>query len=189
MLKGNVETVTTADSKRSPPRYCFPGYGGVKEGGGKICEFIDPDRKLDAAEGPRHPLVILIFDESQILTNTPEQSNWTLFSELRRTLRGILDQPIFTLFLSTAGRFNRFSPEIRSDSSKRVINNNFKLLHPISEMCFDDLAYPAREYTVSLKRVVEMDWISHLGRPLYVHITHSFQEQLTSHRKQIRCLL
>ena len=124
-----------------------------------------------------------------------------------------------------AGRFNQFSPEIQLDSSKWVINNNFKLLHPISEMCFDNLVYPAlgklentffllfllfslfckkvkkvkksifkfswcaREYTVSLKCVVEMDWISHLGHPLYIHITHSFQEQLTFHYKQIWCLL
>ncbi|KAH9979127.1 hypothetical protein BJV74DRAFT_798332, partial [Russula compacta] len=32
---------------------------------------------------------------------------------------------------------------------------------------FDDLAYPARESTITLDRVVHMDWISHLGRPLF----------------------
>ncbi len=38
-------------------------------------------------------------------------------------------------------------------------------LDPISEVCFDDLALPARENTVSLDRVVQTEWISHLGRP------------------------
>ena len=84
--KGNVNYVQTANSKHSPPWYCFPGYGGVKEGGKKLCEFIDPDCKLDVGEEPWHPLIILIFDESHILTNTPKNTLWTLFSELHHTL-------------------------------------------------------------------------------------------------------
>jgi hypothetical protein len=102
-----------------------------------------------------------------------------LFSELRRVLREIIDHPIFSLFLSTAGRFHLFSPEIRSNHSNRITNHELTPLHPISEICFDEIAYPAKEYTVSLDRVVKTDWISHLGRPLYVHFTYSFPEQLT----------
>jgi len=73
MLKGNINLVQIADSQHSPPQYCFPGYGGVKEGGKKLCEFIDPVHKLDVGEGPQHPLIVLIFDKSHILTNTPKK--------------------------------------------------------------------------------------------------------------------
>ncbi len=179
---------TEKPNTNSTPRYASESAGrgynpenGLKEAGERLCRFIDPDRLLDSCDGSRRPLVILSFDESHILTDNPKRSRWTLFSELRRILREIIDHPIFSLFLSTAGRFHLFSPEIRSDDSNRITNLNLAPLHPISEICFDDMAYPARENTVSLDRVVKTDWISHLGRPLYVHFTYSFQEQLTYH--------
>jgi hypothetical protein len=179
---------TEKPNTNSPPRYTSESAGmgydpgdGVEEAGERLCRFIDPDSLLDSSEGSRRPLVILSFDESHILTDIPKCSGWTLFSELRRILREIIDHPIFSLFLSTAGRFHLFSPEIRSDHSNRITNHKLTPLHPISEICFDDIAYPAKEYTVSLDRVVTTDWISHLGRPLYVHFTYSFQEQLTHH--------
>jgi hypothetical protein len=172
----------------SPPRYTSKSAGkdydpgdGVKEAGEKLCRFIDSERVLNPRDGSRRPLVILSFDESHILTDIPKRSSWTLFSELRRVLREIIDHPIFSLFLSTAGRFHLFSPEIRSDHSNRITNHEETPPHLISEISFDDIAYPAKESTVSLDRVVKTDWISHLGRPLYVHFTYSFQEQLTYH--------
>ena len=148
----------------SPPRYTSKSAGdgydpgdGVKEAGERLCRFIDSERVLDSRDGSRRPLVILSFDESHILTDIPNRSRWTLFSELRRILREIINHPIFSLFLSTAGRFHLFSPEIRSDDSNRITNSNLAPLHPISEICFDDMAYPARENTVSLDRVVKTD--------------------------------
>ena len=182
-----------ADSKKtekpntnSPPRYTSESAGrgynpgnGLKEVGERLCRFIDPDRLLDSCDGSRRPLVILSFDESHTLIDIPKRSSWTLFSELRRVLREIVDYPIFSLFLSTAGRFHQFSPEIRSDPSGRITNHELTPLHPISEICFDDIAYAAKENTVALDKVVTTDWMSHLGRPLYVHFTYSFQEQLT----------
>jgi hypothetical protein len=131
---------------------------------------------LDPDQGPRWPLVILAFDESHILTDNPTNWSWTLFSELRRTLREIVDRPIFSLFLSTAGSFHLFSPEIKEDNSGRVTNGLLCPLNPISETSFDDLAFAAQEGTVSLDRVVQMDWMSHLGRPLWVHFPSAFRE-------------
>jgi hypothetical protein len=177
-----------SDSQPDSPRYTAESAGegynrgdGVKEAGEIFCRFIDSKRALDRRDGSWWPLVILSFDESHILTKNPKSSGWTLLSELRRVLREIIDHPIFSLFLSTAGRFHLFSPEIRSDHSNRITNHELTLLHPISEISFDDIAYPAKEYTVSLDRVVKTDWKSHLGHPLYVHFTYSFQEQLTYH--------
>lgn len=152
----------------------------VSEAGQKHCQFVDPHGLLGSATGSGRTLVILAFDESHILTDTPKDTVWTLFSELRRTLRGVIDFPIFSLFLSTAGRFHLFSPEIRSDPSNRIPNFDDPL-HPISEISFDDLAFPGKEDTVTLDRVVQLDWISHLGRPLHVHLTCSSGQQLTSH--------
>jgi hypothetical protein len=153
--------------------------------GDSLCQFIDPHGVLDSDAGSRWPLVILAFDESHILTEFPERCGWTLFSELRRTLQAIIKQPIFSLFLATAGSFHLFSPEIKSDPSRRVIEKSLRPLDPITEISFDDLAYLAKEGTVSLSRVVATDWISHLGRPLCVHLTYSFREQLISHLNQV----
>ncbi|KAI0245807.1 hypothetical protein BJV78DRAFT_1260011 [Lactifluus subvellereus] len=163
--QGSVEV--PGSNPKSPSRYTHKMGGGVKEAGQKLCRFVDPHGLLDSDTGSRWPLVILAFDEAHILTDTPQDTVWTLFSELRRTLRGVIDFPIFSLFLSTAGRFHLFSPEIRSDPSNRITNSYLVPLDPISEISFDDLAFPAREDTVTLDRVVQLDWISHLGRPLF----------------------
>ena len=158
-------------SDQTSPHFIFQGKG-VKEAGERLCRFIDPQRVLDLPTGPRRPLVVISFDESHILTDNPRAEPWTLFSELRCVLRGIVEPPIFSLFLSTAERFHRFTPEKRLDPSSRIANSIHSVLHPISEISFDDIAFPALENTVSLDRVVEMDWISHLGRPLYVHLRY-----------------
>ena len=140
---------------------------GPRDAGERLCWFIDPRKVLRPATGPRRPLVVLVFDEAHILTDNPQhQTNWNLFSELRRILRQINDLPIFSVFLSTARRFEKFSPEIRSDFSVRARDPDNRPLSPITEISFDDIAYPALKDTVTMKRVVDIDWISHLGRPL-----------------------
>jgi hypothetical protein len=146
--------------------------GGNVEGAGEmLCRFVDPCHLLDSVKGPRRPLVVFALDEAHVLTDNRADDSWDLFSELRRILRQIYDLPIFWLFISTAGRFNQFYPwpMIGSDPSNRarVRNSNPRPLVPISEISFDDLAYPALENTVALGRVVQIDWMSHLGRPLF----------------------
>ncbi len=165
---------------------------GVDDAGKLLTEFVDPHNFLDRDIGrPRRPLVIFSFDEAHILTDNPPQktrstSHWTLFSELRRILRETSDHAIFFLFLSTAGRFHLFSPEIRSDPSRRIQSSSLSTLDPITEVTFDDLAYDAPEKKIILARVVKMDWMCHLGRPLYVLFSYPFSEQLASHLEQIR---
>ena len=147
-----------------------------------LCRFIDEHHLLDSDKGPRWPLVVLAFDEADTLTdNPPEQVHWNLFTELCRVLRRIKDLPIFSLFLSTAGRFDKFSPVIRDDPSARAREPDNRLLNPISEISFDDIAYPASKGTITIHTVVEIDWISHLGRPLYVHPGYLFRELLSYH--------
>jgi hypothetical protein len=139
---------------------------GLDGAGKKLSEFVDPYCMLDRKEGPRRPLVVFAFDEAHILTDNPAKMTWNLFSELRRILRQIARHAIFSLFLSTAGRFHLFSPETRSDPSSRVREAAYPTLDPITEISFDDIAHSAKSGTVMLSRVVSMDWMCHLGRPL-----------------------
>jgi hypothetical protein len=163
----------------------------VEEAGKQLAQFVDPRGLLDHHEDlPRRPLVIFAFDEAHILTDNPPRKNkaamWNLFSELRRILRDTSDLAIFSIFLSTAGRFNLSSPVTSSDPSMRIQGHHLGTLDPITEISFDELAYDAPEYTVMLERVVEMDWMCHLGRPLYALFGYHFSEQLTYHLEQVR---
>jgi hypothetical protein len=183
--KFTVDTQRTDDPK-APEQ---PGVR-VKKAGELLAKFVDPGKLMDRKGGqPRRPLVIFSFDEAHVLTDSPPMqnraTNWNLFSELRRILRDTSDYPIFSLFLSTAGRFNLFSPEIRSDPSMRIKESQLSTLDPITEITFDDLAYDAPENKILLERVVKMDWICHLGRPLYALFGYPIGEQLTSHLEQV----
>ncbi|KAI9434407.1 hypothetical protein F5148DRAFT_998459 [Russula earlei] len=140
---------------------------GLHEAGENLCRFIDEYKVLDFKEGPRRPLVVLAFDEAHVLLDNPhEQKGWNLFSELHHILRQIDDFPIFSVFISTSGRFH-FSREIRSDPSAWTRESNNPPLTLFSEISFDDVAYPALKDTVTIHKVVKIDWISHLGRPLF----------------------
>jgi hypothetical protein len=161
--------LAAGEGKDSRPVYKY-GNEGVLDAGAKLSLFVDPYKLLDSSQGPRHPLVILTFDESHMLTETPRNKSWTVFSELCQVLGELVEEPIFSLFLSTAGKLHLFSPEIRSDPSRRAKNNDLPCLHPVSEISFDDLAYPAMEDEIMLSQVVQTKWISHFGRPLYVHL-------------------
>jgi hypothetical protein len=155
-----VESSQPAEDKNKPEHGQYRSKAErVQEAGEMLCRCIDEHRVLESDKGPQQPLVVLAFDEADTLTdNPPQQEHWNLFSELCRVLRQIQHIPIFSLFLSTAGRFDTFSqgPDIHSD----------RLLDPISEICFDDIAYPALKDTVTMDSVVKTSWISHLGRPL-----------------------
>jgi hypothetical protein len=164
---------------------------GIEDAGKLLAQFVDPDNLLDRGEKfPRRPLVIFAFDEAHILTDNPPTKNretkWNLFSELRRVLRQTSDQAIFSLFLSTGGRFNLFSPEISSDPSRWMQDSTLSTLDPITEISVDALAYDALEYKIMLEEVAEIDWMCHLGRPLYALFGYHFSERLTFHQVRVR---
>lgn len=130
-----------------------------------LLQFLDRDTSQNPNGGPRMPLLVLAFDESQLLADIPVARGSSLFVELLHALKILVDLPIFTLFLSTAGKFRLFSSETQSDGSDLI------LLPPISEISFDDLAFTAVEENIVLDdQVVTDEWISHLGRPLCVHL-------------------
>ncbi|KAF8492187.1 hypothetical protein F5888DRAFT_1619276, partial [Russula emetica] len=179
-LADEVSSQQTDDPRDSEQPKEFHPYvskdgDGIENAGKLLARFVDPRNLLDRdVERPRRPLVIFAFDEAHIFTDHPPIVNrvtkWNLFSELRRILRQTSDQAIFSLFLSTAGRFNLFSPEISSDPSMRIQDSILSTLDPITEISYDDLAYDAPEYKIMLDQVVEVDWMCHLGRPLFASI-------------------
>jgi hypothetical protein len=73
------------------------------------------------------------------------------------------------------GNFHCFSPEIKSDLSRRIFDAMLSPLDPIMETPFDVLMKPINN-DVLLCQVVMMDWIAHLGCPLSVHFTYFFQQ-------------
>jgi len=155
-----VESSTT----NSPAQYVDLKGQGVRTAGKKLCKFLDP-RSLMPYEEERWPLVLLSFDEPQVLTG----GSWSLFTELRRILQRLDCEgiSIFSLFLSTAGNFRLLSPDIKFDPSSRVVSEHLLPFYPITDISFDCLARPTSEGSVSLSQVVQTKWIAHLGRPLY----------------------
>jgi hypothetical protein len=58
--------------------------------GEKLCRLIDEHQILKSNTGPQRPLIILAFDEADILINNPPSSQgWNMFTKLRRILRQI----------------------------------------------------------------------------------------------------
>jgi hypothetical protein len=180
-----VEDIKDPKQRNLPPEF-YPwvsqGGDGIESAGELLTRFVDPRGLLGHQDGPRRPLVIFAFDEAHILTDNPPITNratkWNLFSELRRILQQTSELAIFSLFLSTGGRFNLFSPEMSSDPSNRIQDSRMSTLDPITEISFDDLAYDAPENEIMLEKVVSMDWMCHLGRPLYALFDYHFSEHL-----------
>lgn len=161
----------------SPDRYIFRDMKKLEEAAERLCRFVDPQGLMDRAKGPRRPLIVFAFDEAHILIDGPSNFGLVcnLFDELNLILQQIHNHPIFSLFVSTAGRvLLPASPPYLSDLSNRVRDPYHYSFDPISEVNFDDVAYPALENHATLDRVVEIDWIAHLGRPLYVCSSYPF---------------
>jgi len=90
------------------------------------------------------------------------------FKSLKRNRKKNGKFPFFFLFLSTAGNLRNFSPEVLWDPSSRVSGGGHFVLPPITETGFGQLALTVYESQTTLEEVVTDEWISHLGRPLYV---------------------
>ena len=92
---------------------------------------------LDAIKAFPHdksPLfVILSFDEIHAL-----EEHYINFC---RALRTLLAQPVFSLFLSTAGHMHKFIPNPSVDPSARMVTTGW-VVPPFSELGFDHLATP-----------------------------------------------
>ncbi len=142
-------------------------YGRLHDAGRELCQFVNQDEKLTEPQWLTRPLVMLAFDESQFLTDLPQghDRTATLFADMDYVLQKIINLPVFSLFVLRAGRFYEPPPKI-------VIRSFYGVpippRIPITAVGYDHLAYGAMENTVTLERVVQTDWIAHLGRPAYI---------------------
>ena len=118
--------------------------------------------RLVVPEADLEPLVILAFDEAHSLAHKDQP--WSHFSELRRALRALYDQPLFSLFLTT-GNVNVLVPSSRNDLSSRIKNRVFSVSRPFTEVGFDHFAFNDQ---FDLRVVTSDEHISHFGRPLWV---------------------
>ncbi|KAL0953497.1 hypothetical protein HGRIS_014924 [Hohenbuehelia grisea] len=136
-----------------------------------VLEGKDSGRKR---AGPR---VLLSFDESHDLTEVHKATNvdpypWSAFGELRATLRALNNCSVFSIFLSTTGRFSQFTPLSRDDTSSRVYNHSLELIPPYCDVGLDVLALAAKEKLDlsgkwTLRRVVDDKYMTLLGRPMF----------------------
>ncbi|KAJ6558418.1 hypothetical protein DFH09DRAFT_529768 [Mycena vulgaris] len=129
----------------------------------ELIRFLDSNGDLRAQQ---KPLVVLCFDEAHTLTQNIQGQEWTWFTELRRILRQIKDEPIFSLFLSTSGKFHLFSPPPEVDSSNRIRHLDFYLFDPITEIGFDQYAEKLPQQ-ISLHEVASTHQMALLGRMLF----------------------
>ncbi|KAF8892397.1 hypothetical protein CPB85DRAFT_245436 [Mucidula mucida] len=121
-----------------------------------LCRFLGPDKKSN-------PTILLCFDEAHELT----ASTLSRFSELRRALQLIRHLPIWTIFLSTAGKFHLFTPELHMESSSRIASKSLHTYPVITETGFDEFAEPVASGSKTLSRIASTYHMAHLGRALF----------------------
>jgi hypothetical protein len=140
-----------------------------------VDEFLKNLSKLFGKERDG-PLLTLSWDEAHVLTDhvfdtSRKPARWTQFNEFRRVLRDC-DQTgrLFSLFLSTTGKIDQFSPDSRDDPSQRLAKNQLRLLPPFINLDFDQFAdgLVDPEDGFSLEEAVKPEWMVKFGRPLWV---------------------
>ncbi|KAK2467168.1 hypothetical protein APHAL10511_000717 [Amanita phalloides] len=110
------------------------------------------------------PLVILAFDEVRTLAQADNNLPRSHFSELRRVLRALRNEPLFSLFLTTTGNVNALVPSSRKDLSGRMQSQALSDTCPFAEVGFDHFAFKDQ---FNLRVVTGDEHISHFGRPLW----------------------
>jgi len=118
----------------------------------------------------QHPswFVILSFDEIHVLGDN--------FLKFRRALRALMSQPVFSLFLSTAGHTLKVIPNPTTDPAARMLERG-RVVPPFAELGFDHFAtrtnlaggQDAVETDDVLTHVSSTAQLVKFGRPLYVY--------------------
>lgn len=137
---------------------------------------------VDKYRSSNCPYVVLAFDEAHTVTNVISSDNnqWSHFGEIRRAIRGLLNQPLFTLFLSTSGALFSTTPSPDHNMSGRMMSIGDVML-PFYELGFDQLAKcldPSSQIT--LQQVTSEAHLTSYGRPLCALNVSSVHLLLTS---------
>ncbi|KAF9490348.1 hypothetical protein BDN71DRAFT_1400269, partial [Pleurotus eryngii] len=133
--------------------------------------------RINSSQDTKAPRLLICFDEAHELTVVHKATEidphpWSTFAELRATLRALINCSIFSIFLSTTGRFSQFAPLSRDDMSARVYTHTLKLIPPFCDTGMDLLAINEDKKVnllggYRLQDVVTDQFMTSFGRPLF----------------------
>ncbi|RPD57234.1 hypothetical protein L226DRAFT_435711, partial [Lentinus tigrinus ALCF2SS1-7] len=143
----------------------------VKDAAKALTDYLKSALPPKTVDKHSKPLVIVCFDEAQLLTDSSFFREVTPFPVVRRVLRIFRVLPIFALFLSTVAQLEQFPPPPPFDSSARVVRT---VLRPFEPIVWTPLDVFAQRFTKTkagkawtLAEVASTHHIVHLGRPLF----------------------
>jgi hypothetical protein len=113
------------------------------------------------------PLLSLQLDEAHAIAKTltdPSRRPWSKFTSFRRCMRRLRTLPVWSIVLSTTGKF---FPAAHLDDSGRMFSGILVNVTPFSSVGFDQLAEKVRANgTTTLEEVTSLPYRLSLGRPL-----------------------
>ncbi|KAH8109129.1 hypothetical protein DFH11DRAFT_1515959, partial [Phellopilus nigrolimitatus] len=140
----------------------------------KISALISIISKFAKVNDPSDARVVIYFDEAHDLTNiiVPDKTgsvSCTLYHAFCSTANGILDTPVFFLFLSTHSSLTKFAPPQWMYPSARVYDGEDTIQPPFTELPFDcsqdgPVIRPGEK---ALRDVATIKFMSAFGRPMY----------------------
>jgi hypothetical protein len=128
---------------------------------------------------PKDPFVVLAFDEVHALKKASDDDSWSCFGEICCAIRGLKNESVFTLFLSTSGTLFSITPNPQCDISTKMVQTG-DVVMPFYELGFDQLAVGVDfSKMVTLSQVTSGEHFASYGRPLYVQNTYIVWPMLT----------
>jgi hypothetical protein len=129
------------------------------------------DSKFDKNNPMNDPLLSVAADEAHTITGEYIDSvtgqPWSTFNSLRRAFRRLRRLPVWSIFLSTTGKFYQFAPPSHLDKSGRILNGTLVNVTPFSALGFDHLAEKFRsDGRLTLEHVSSLRVRLSFGRPL-----------------------
>jgi hypothetical protein len=117
------------------------------------------------------PQVVLAIDEAHVLSDPSPVAGGppapTRFSQFQRALRTLRHLPIFTVFLSTAGKIQDFTPPPNKDPSNRIDGTQLHAPSPFTELGFDQMLGSFKDISrYSIDDVSKVGFMVKFGRPL-----------------------
>jgi hypothetical protein len=125
MYKLKVDAASSEGKKDD----CALLVNSIEEVARGIIYLLNPHRLYNAS-----PHVVICWDGSNSLIDP--YAPWTTFSELQHALRTIKWLPFISIFLSTRGMYQHYSPTPKYHTSSRLMYGTHDILPPITEVCF-----------------------------------------------------
>jgi hypothetical protein len=170
--KGELNSHVADSNVEHPTNFPIPGSIVELEAvATKVLQQINP-LNLRNAVANDYPTLFLAFDSPHILEEVISTGHiqWSKFSTLRRALWALRWLPIWSIFLSSMGKFQQFVPASFADSlnpSSCILESRLATLTPFTALGFDHLAEKVSfDGSYKLDDVASLKHRISLGRPL-----------------------